>query len=105
MRSDDHFVVMTDVQVSSAGPVRATSSWAEIPRDQKFQGAECAGKSATVVRNIQQPAFQLHPDDHAQHLNDELVRAVTECFPLQKSPTGHLPRRSLLSARSLTLMD
>eukprot|EP00959_Pyramimonas_sp_CCMP1952_P405333 8495497-Pyramimonas_sp.AAC.1 len=29
MRYDDHFVVMADVHVSSAGSVRATSSWAK----------------------------------------------------------------------------
>eukprot|EP00959_Pyramimonas_sp_CCMP1952_P032796 687706-Pyramimonas_sp.AAC.1 len=48
-RSDDHVVVMADAQVSSAGPVRATSSWAQIPRDQKqFQGAGCAAKFAIM---------------------------------------------------------
>eukprot|EP00959_Pyramimonas_sp_CCMP1952_P301697 6312587-Pyramimonas_sp.AAC.1 len=60
----------------------------------KIQDTECAAKFATMVRNIPRPAFQLHPDDHAEHLNDELVRAVIECFPVQKSPTGRLPRQS-----------
>eukprot|EP00959_Pyramimonas_sp_CCMP1952_P340013 7120915-Pyramimonas_sp.AAC.1 len=61
------------------------------PRSENIQDTECAAECATMVRNIPRPAFQSHPGDHAQYLNDELVRAVIECFPVQKSPTGRLP--------------
>eukprot|EP00959_Pyramimonas_sp_CCMP1952_P267687 5596788-Pyramimonas_sp.AAC.1 len=57
-----------------------------------------------MVRSIPQPAFQWHPGNHAQPLNDELARAVTACFPVQKSHAGRLPRQTWLSVRSLTLM-
>eukprot|EP00959_Pyramimonas_sp_CCMP1952_P118704 2481586-Pyramimonas_sp.AAC.1 len=56
---------MAGVQVCSAGPARATSSWAQTPHDQeKVQDIECAAKFATMF--IPQPAFQSHPYNHAQ---------------------------------------
>eukprot|EP00959_Pyramimonas_sp_CCMP1952_P036887 771667-Pyramimonas_sp.AAC.1 len=88
MRSADDFVVMTDVQVSSAGPVRAASPWAKLPAIQNNTRTPSARPSLPPWSEIFRGQLSSGTLMITRHI------WLTACFPVQKSPTGRLPRRA-----------
>eukprot|EP00959_Pyramimonas_sp_CCMP1952_P065639 1370386-Pyramimonas_sp.AAC.1 len=99
LRQDDRFVVAADSCIASATDAPEATHWPRLQMD-PLNSRTLSTRTylcADALKAAPQPSCSTHPEERAQFLNQRLLQAGSEAFPVAESDTRRQGRRTWIS--------